>query len=209
MHSNNYQVDQDEIIFIHIPKTAGTSIHTSITDKRVKKKNTHLFLNPKEAPSKREYFTFFRQPVDRVWSYFHMDLRQRGFYSRHNKTNIKDFIETCWETNNTMLFIFSGKERGDYYHNIYHHGGCLSDTDLKELYNCSKTNLDDFKFIGFLENFEASINRLKQYIQIDNVEKKNSYNYRPPTEEEKNIIAEKNQWDQKLYDHFFNQSPYK
>lgn len=205
VHSNTYSISDDQWVFIHVPKTGGTSLHHSIKDPRVVGKNIHLFINPSYPPSKYNYFTFLRHPVDRAWSYYQMSLRQnnRG-YLRFGR-DLKNLLSCCWETHNAMTMIFSGKECGDYYSLIYRNGGAVSDSDFKELYKSALSNLKDFKFIGFTENIEQDSLLLKKYIDIDNIEHRNKHTYAKISDSDKEQIEEKNYFDLMLYNTIKNQ----
>ena len=57
-----------------------------------------------------KYITCIRNPIDRVWSYYQMALREKKSpYNCYTSRGIKYFLEKCWECRNLMTKYLTGK----------------------------------------------------------------------------------------------------
>ena len=94
------------MIFIHIPKTAGTSIHLAISDK-----NTNfIYSGHNRLPLKNESnFVVLREPINRFWSAikysYYNDKEWRGadnLISAGIKTP-SDFVKICFDKKHPLF----------------------------------------------------------------------------------------------------------
>lgn len=177
------------IFFLHMPKTAGTTIHHIIQKQYTKSEmytadlwfeeeiETFRHLAPKQKaalkivwghfsfglhqflPQNSTYFTFLRHPVDRVLSHYFYHLRRSDLFG------LSDMME---EENLTMHQIFEQGRIIDI-HNMYTRllAGLPylfpSDAYTVEHLELAKQNLrNHFSIVGLVEHFDASLLLLKQ-----------------------------------------------
>ncbi len=86
-HDPTYRFNQNEIAFVHIPKTGGASLHNLLDQdefSRFVNLNMHRPISQFCEPGEYSYITIMRDPVKRVWSYYQMVLKNpSGFpYTR-------------------------------------------------------------------------------------------------------------------------------
>jgi hypothetical protein len=80
--NKSYRISKRKLEFIHIPKTAGTSIKKIFINAGWVEKgaNIHVPVSDLYPIENIDYFTVLRNPVDRVWSYYQMCLRHGPEY---------------------------------------------------------------------------------------------------------------------------------
>lgn len=184
MHDQNYKLKDNQLAFIHIPKTGGTTVSDILI------KNfpgmflghySHFTLNRNYPPAK--YLTFLRHPIQRVWSHYNN--------MEHNYIDFEHFMETCWEVQNMSCKKISGYQgRNDL-------------TILTE----AKKFIESFFFVGVFERFNKSIRDLVYLIdptvQIKKIPILNSKPYNKTiTKSHENLIAKYNEYDIELYEEF-------
>ena len=133
-HRNDYVIEKDEIAIIHVPKTGGTTLKNIISSIEIKDKviniNKHMPVSLIAPPRKYQYITFMRNPIERVFSYYKMQLRDKKQpYHFHAKDGLSTLLQSCWEVRNAACMYYSGMV----YENI-------SLTN----YNTALDNLDNF-----------------------------------------------------------------
>lgn len=199
-HRNDYVVKNDEIAIIHLPKTGGTSLKNALNksslgmEGRIKNINSHMPISLVSPPKLSKYITFMRNPVDRVFSYYKMQLRDKAQpYHFHAKDGLSTLLQSCWEVRNTACMYYSGMmyERMTHQH-----------------LQASIDNLNQFLFVGDFSNFDNELMRLQKNIGI-NFEKNphmNSSKVLLPNEEEYTLIRAYNMLDIELYNIFFKKN---
>lgn len=113
-HDSKYSFPDSKISLIHVPKTAGTSTAAILS-----KLDKDLFLNLDKhvpiseycPPTRYRYITTLRDPVDRVWSYYHMILRSPDWYPYKAiaTKGLKFFLGRCWEARNMYCRYYFGQ----------------------------------------------------------------------------------------------------
>ncbi len=180
-------------IFIHIPKTAGTSIEQFLTEKG---KNQLIFHGVKDGRSMHHYtafdikhnmpfvfqkyykFSVIRNPYDRLLSeYYWTPIRGVGYKSGQTKA---DFI----------TYVASVINNKAYYSNIY------NDHFIPQhlfIHNGKKLLVDElFRY----EDLDNTVNYLKQKLDI-----KNEF---PNLNKSKNSSYIKTDWNEKQKDRIYN-----
>lgn len=191
-HNPNYQFDKEQISFIHVPKTAGTSLAKMLErDKSSRFINLDIhrpiskYCNPKEY----KYITVMRSPVDRVWSYYNMVLRNpEGYpYKNYADQGLSRFLDKCWASRNLACRYLSGQ--------VY-------EEPTKKTLMQANENLKSFHAVLWFENFkEESIDFLNQYdIEIPALTHERMSSYQRPQKEEIELIKRYNEYDIKIYE---------
>ena len=223
----------DTIIFLHIPKTAGTTLN-SILRKQYEPQQTYflgasthesirtyqeLAVEEKEAirlvsghtaygfhkyiPGSSTYFTFLRDPLERVVSFYHYVKNYEQHYLHKDIaegiTDIKSFAG-----NRKILLVDNGQTRLI--------SGVWLDPAFGEItshtFELAKANLSQhFSVVGLTERFDLSLLLLREifnwqdiYYVRENVTK-NSAPERALTADERETILSNNQWDTALYEY--------
>jgi len=161
-----------------------------------------------------KYFTIMRNPIDRVMSHYLYSARKKNHYLYEKRTptyiTLYEYVkELCPEARNGMTKQISGVYVNDnfgYGKNVNH---C---EDQEELYELALNNIKkSFVMVGITEEFDKSLLLMKQLLGGKNIYyyyyKKNqnrnkklrrSYSI---SDETKEIIAEYNKVDIKLYNY--------
>lgn len=195
-----YDFSKEQICFIHLPRTGGTTIKKYFP--------SGLLFTVNRSPvtyfcpsNEYKYISVFREPVSRIWSFYHMIRRQgKNYPYKKFSSTIRNFCENCWETKNCYTRLFAG-ETVD--HNL---------TD-EQLFNRAKENMKNFfmilnfdflnRDISVLENKiqQLSVKLIEQKIPHENF---SHYDRRIPVNE-RVIIEEFNQLDIRLYKYFLSE----
>lgn len=210
-HRNDYCLEDSDICFVHIPKTAGTSIATTfdllnkegaaIGDSYKK----HVPISNCCPVSKFKYVTSMRNPVDRVWSFYQMALRDKSNpYHRFTTRGIEYFILHCWECRNMMTKYLTG---------------CTKDLKQdSELDMLALANLEKFYFIFDFESLDIfnkkfiekvckdrllASEKLESIIASESFPNLRKFSYVSPTCAESDLIKKYNVLDLNLYQNSF------
>ena len=204
-HNNKYSLSSEDLCFVHVPKTAGTSIakHLEILKDFKLRLNicykNHCPVSINAHPSMYKYTTCHRDPSERVWSYYQMTIRDCGNsyhkYTTHN--SLEYFINHCWECRNMMIKYMTAN---------------LSDKLDNNSVDLARSNLKMFFWVFDFDNLSSSIEMFtKKYFNycspsslMGNIpvipqfhSRKSSY--KRPSWEELLIIEYYNQYDISLY----------
>jgi len=112
-HNTDYCFNDQQIAFIHLPKTGGTSLHHLLQQdpqKRFVNLNVHRPISEFCPPHRFQYITILRSPVERVWSYYQMVLAEvDGYpYKKFAERGLSCFLENCWEVRDMGCRYYSG-----------------------------------------------------------------------------------------------------
>lgn len=204
-----------ESIFIHIPKTGGTTINCAMNNTKwqtkpdfnyrhinhdTKRSNSKDIFNPSNYDKYSEYniFMLLRHPVDRIISEYYFIKDRAEFVSllKPNPKNLKQYVENR-QTQNYMIGFLIGKR--------------MYDTDF--------VNEDDFEIVkngiknlpihtGIFEKYSESMAYFEKELGIQwpkKIDVKRITLNRPEidevSDEIKNLIIEKNKFDFQLYNY--------
>lgn len=184
MNRNDYKFEKDQVGFIHIPKTGGTSLHVLFKNHNFNLVNSNVHnLVSKYCPTEEyRYITVIRDPVERVWSYYQMAKRDR-FNPSHmdTKKSLEKVILNNYHCSNTYIKMYSG----DYYDYTYE--------------NAMK-NLKNFYYVGMFENFSKIISDLNVLFKLNMKEiNLRNVNYGQMNNKERELIIEHNKEDIEFY----------
>ena len=178
----DYKIIKGKIYFIHVPKTGGTSINLEL-QKKYKNKvyrpyypsywTAHYPLKKNTNFSDIKTITVIRDPVARVYSYYHDILRNKKHHYYHlTKAGLDNFCKKAWEANNQYTRYYSGHLNLDFKKNIV----------------LAKKNLASFDKIILFENLDKIINFHS-----------NKKRYPGITKNEENIIKKYNKYDCEIF----------
>ena len=200
-HRCCYAFECSKMTFIHIPKTAGTSIHKFLCNKdqfsdrfqNVFDEGLHRPVSRYCHPSEYLYFTVMRHPLDRVWSYFQMVLRwdPRHPYATSARNGLLTFLERCWEVRNMATRYLSGSILDEPTHSAF----------LMACWNmdCFYAVLD-FQRLG--ESLSSMCESLGYKFKTASVPHFNAARYLRPSAQERELILGANTLDLELYNYW-------
>lgn len=103
--------EEKKFIFIHIPKTGGTSVKKILSEKMIIKgfkikgelvkynKVTHIGINKEQFKKYKDYykFVFVRHPYDWIKSYYNFHLNKSRFYKHFTSKRVKNTINISFD----------------------------------------------------------------------------------------------------------------
>ena len=192
IYSSTYELKEDQYSFVHPPKSAGTSISTFLYENNINIfYSAHNLVSIYCEPSKFRYITVIRNPLDRVKSFYEMQLSNRKL-SFHNqaKKGLSYFVNQLKINQNCFCKFLIGDLNCDI---------------NEEKYEKAKQNLKNFFFIINFENLNNDIDLLKTKLNIKkdmkHIGKKDKEKKTYSPDEEKDVIS-KNIYDIKLWDYY-------
>ena len=206
-----------EIIFIHIPKTGGTTINSAMNETYWQTKpgyNYRHILSDKSSNSgdlflsknKNKYqnekiFMMLRHPVDRLVSEFYF-INNRNEFTKLIKTKPKTFEEYV-KSPQTQNYVVNFLKGNRMYSTVR-----PTDNDLESIIDAIETLPI---YVGIFERFSESLSYFTKYIGIEwkkDIPIKRMTIRRPKienlSEELIQLIEENNALDLKLYEHCFS-----
>ena len=204
----------DKNIFIHIPKTGGTTINAAMNNTSWqtevgfnyrhiladKTSNSGDIFDPDNIEKYKAYsiFMMLRDPIDRMISEYHF-IKERKEFTDLIKSRPKDFKAyiKSKQTQNYVVNFLKGRRMYDLH--------SAKDKDLKEILDAVQ-NLPIY--MGIFENFSGSLTYFSKNTGIKwkkNIEVKRMTFKRPKPDEISNeirdLIIENNQLDIQLYNY--------
>jgi len=204
---------KDNTIFIHIPKTGGTSINAAMQNTtwqtmanfnyrhiilKTKYSNAGDIFSPKNFEKYKQYkiFMMLRHPVDRVTSEYYFIKERKNFIDLLNKkpTTFKSYIKNRQTQNGVVTFL-----KGRRFYDIK----APNERDLDDILDA----IDQIPIhVGIFEEFDASLQYFTDVTKIElnkNIDVKRMTFRRPSVnqldEETKKLILDNNQLDWELY----------
>lgn len=220
--------EQETIIFLHIPKTAGTTLN-HILDRQYPARAVHKFGPHAQAsvaafktmpqtdkariqllsghmgfglhtafPQAATYFTMLRDPVERVLSYYHFIHRTPDHYLYDTIVSNNMSLLECLE-NKIPVMMNNGQTR--LLSGVWGKVG-FGKCDADMLAVAQENLVKHFAVVGLMEEFDASLLLLQQAFAWENI----FYKRRNVTKEQKQVdeatreaVLAVNQLDLKLY----------
>ena len=190
-HANDFKFDKDQIAFVHIPKTGGTSFYRMLEEQVIKgmvNTRIHRPVSISCPPKEYKYITIMRDPRRRVWSLYQMVLRSPigSPYQKYAKKGLPCFLENCWEARDMTCRYLSG--------DVYK-------TPQEQTYDRAWANLNCFEEVFDFENFSEEV---QTYFQKQGKVVKWTLNerkskYLMPQEAEIKLITKYNKYDLLLF----------
>lgn len=191
-HTPNYRFAADEIMFVHLAKTAGTSLAKILQgdpQQRFPNLNIHRPISGHCAPADFKYITVLREPVSRVWSYYHMVLRNPAGYPYRNYAakGLETFLKKAWPARNMAVRYVAGR---------------VEQEPTQQTLALAQKNLAQFYAVLLFEDFGAEATAFcKQHgIPVGDIPTERKASYAAPTEAEAALIASYNKLDIALYE---------
>lgn len=197
-HNPDYHFEKDQINFIHLPKTGGTSI-CKILENDPEKRFAHLHIHKPVSihcsPSDYKYVTVLRDPVARVWSYYQMVLRsEKGYpYQKWANQSLEIFLQKCWAARDLTCRYLSGQ--------------VTPEPDEKTL-ELAISHLSQFYVVMDFADFSGEVSGFmaEHKIPYEQIPNERNHKYTRATETEKELIRKYNPWDMALFQRWFDQS---
>ncbi|MGK0391756.1 MAG: hypothetical protein ACI94Y_004523 [Maribacter sp.] len=191
-HTSFFTFSKEKIAFVHVPKTGGTSFYKMLSQNK-----NHDFINidihrPVSVhcpPADFKYITILRHPIDRVWSYYQMVLRNSPEYP-YKKFAVKGlecFLKNCWAASDMTCQYYAGK--------VYKKVN-------QQVYNKALSNLNDFQTSILFDNFAEELSTFfkENNIPFKEILHERNAIYTAPTAAEKKLIETYNQYDIALFE---------
>ena len=192
-YQNDYSFDSEKYCFIAVPKTGGWSFR-----RYTEKYNLPFYAFEKNAlhnpvslncpPGKYKYVTVLRNPIDRSYSEYQMNLKLNDVAASRGLIN---FFKTCTDARNVYCQYYSG---------------LIGDDVDERIYNIAIKNLKNFKAIIDFDNYSTDISNFLKQFNIEDKEEihENKSKYNPVSDNQANVIKIYNYWDIKLYNEILN-----
>ncbi len=206
---------EKETIFIHIPKTGGTTVNTALYQSywqtevdffyrhiqvKTKKSNSGDIFDPKNFEQYKKYhiLMMLRHPIDRVTSEYHFIKERKNYMELLKKkpADFKEYIEN-FQTHNGVINFLLGRQ--------FFGTRTATEDDLEEIIEAIEAIPIH---VGIFEEFEASLQFFSEVADIKwkkEIDVKRMTFNRPKvdelSDEIKGLILENNQLDLKLYDY--------
>lgn len=194
-----YQGKPGELVFVHIPKTGGSSIRTLYAKNkthpniknvygkaRTEGAGGHVAYNPN---IQAQYFTILRDPIKRCWSHFH-EFKRNKTIKRTYKIDGKPWDKT-WRSLVNHNYQFSNFA-----------SVCITGT-----YDCdfemTISALKKYIYVGRFEDYTNTYNSICSIIGLDEVKvhhsnKNKTYKKTVPADF-RNVLTKMNQLDIEVY----------
>ena len=175
-----FSSEEKKFIFIHIPKTGGTSVKKILSEK-VKiegfkingelveyNKNTHLGINKEQFEKYKDYykFVFVRHPYQWIKSYYNFHSNKSDFYKNITSKKIKNTINVSFDEWLNELKIFN---QTDFFTN----GDEILVDKVCRLENFEEDLVDVFKKININSNFKNIKMKDSKKFNIDTIKNLN------------------------------------
>jgi len=196
---SDYKISKDNLyIYIHVPKTAGTTFHYIAQKINMVKKekiylSSHNPLSIYHSPEDTNYVTTIRDPVERAYSYYNMNYyHKKALYHYLAKKSLEHFMKYCPETQNIFCKFYSGY---------------INENVNDNIYQIASKNSKKFMRIFNFDNIEKELNNFCNQIDfpIDKIPQINAYNKLFNVDNKKinrinrEVIEFYNYYDLKLY----------
>jgi hypothetical protein len=189
-HNPNYRFGKDEINFLHLPKTGGTSLCKILANdpkSRFGRLNIHRPVSKHCPPGEYKYVTVLRDPVARVWSYYQMVLRsESGYpYQKWARQGLEVFLIKCWAARNLATRYIAG---------------VIDPEPTQETLSLALANLSQFYAVLNFAEFSEEVSSFLQAheIPLDEIPNERNHYYDQPSAEQQELIRKYNHLDMAL-----------
>lgn len=192
IYSNNYNLNDNQFSFVHPPKSAGSSINTFLYENNVNIfYSAHNLVSINCEPTKFNYITVIRNPIDRIKSFYEMQLNNKKLaFHNQAKKGLNYFVSNVKINQNCFCKFLIGDLNCD-----------IDD----EKFEKAKHNLKNFFFIINFDNLNKDIESLKLKLNIKKKIKhigKSQKEKRSYSENENKEIINNNIYDIKMWDYY-------
>lgn len=191
-HNPEYHIQKNEINFLHLPKTGGTSLCKILeqdSTKRFGKLNIHRPISKHCPPEEYRYVTVMRDPIARVWSYYQMVLRSpKGYpYQKWANKGLEVFLDKCWAARNMSCRYLSGQVELE---------------PNKITLDAAFVNLQKFYAVLDFRNFSEEVSKFLTALNFpqQQIPNERNHTYAPPDDDSKQLIKQYNQLDISLFE---------
>ena len=196
-HNPDYRFRKDQINFIHLPKTGGTSFCKMLAadeQDRFAYLDIHKPISKHCSTNDYQYVTVLREPIARVWSYYQMVLRsEKGYpYQKWANQGLEIFLKKCWAARNMACRYLTAEVDRE------------PDQGTSER---ALANIGNFyTVLDFAQFSEEAAAFMKEHsIAYEQVPNERNHSYAKPTAAEKELIKKYNQWDIALFENWSGQ----
>ena len=204
MNKNNYKVPTDySYIFVHIPKTGGMTLNSVVdiinSNIQINKiyKGGHNPISLLHSMDEKKYFTVFRNPVDRAYSYYKMSLRgKKQPYNYLAKKSLYHFAAYCPDVQNIFCKYFSGEIDKDINSDIYN----IAEKNIKKFFcviNFSDLENEAKEFFNKIGHKNISIPHINSSPKVE------------MSDDDRKILEFYNAYDLKLYNYLIENNFFK
>jgi len=192
LHTADYRFQPDQIMFVHLPKTGGTTfakVFEAAPEGLFAHLHIHKAVSKHCPPGTFRYITTMRNPVDRVWSQYQHVLRypEGADYRKFALRGLETFLQKCPAVRNYAVQYYAANMNG---------------APDEHVLRQAQHNLAQFETVIDFRNIATEITVLAERLKVpcNLVPNERKASYAGPTAAERALIVQYNALDLKLYE---------